>query len=47
MKEQGLGLGLFLVKQIVEAQAGKVYLESEFGKGAKVTIDLPLKVECR
>lgn len=38
----GLGLGLFVVKQIVEAHGGTVSLESEFGKGSKFIVRLPL-----
>lgn len=41
-EKAGLGLGLFLVKQIVEAHSGHVFLESQFGKGAKFTVELPL-----
>jgi len=38
----GLGLGLFLVKQIVDAHEGNVFLESQLGKGANFTVELPL-----
>lgn len=38
----GLGLGLFIVKQIVQAHDGQVLLESEFGKGSTFTVTLPL-----
>ena len=36
----GSGLGLSLVKQFADAHGGKVYAESEVGKGSKFTIDL-------
>ena len=36
----GSGLGLNLVKQIIEAHSGKVYVKSEFGKGSGFTIEL-------
>jgi signal transduction histidine kinase len=37
----GNGLGLSLVRQIVEAHGGKVVVKSGIGKGSKFTIELP------
>ena len=37
----GAGLGLTMVKQTVEAHGGKVWIESQLGKGATVFLQLP------
>jgi signal transduction histidine kinase/HAMP domain-containing protein len=37
----GLGLGLYICKQIVEAHHGKIYVESIPGSGATFTVELP------
>lgn len=42
-KERGLGIGLALVKELVEAQDGEVSAESEVGKGTTMIIRLPLR----
>jgi len=37
----GLGLGLYISRQIIEAHGGFIRLESELGKGSTFTIELP------
>ncbi|HXD31146.1 MAG TPA: ATP-binding protein [Pyrinomonadaceae bacterium] len=42
-KETGNGLGLFIVKNIIENHGGKVSVDSEEGKGTTFNITLPLR----
>jgi signal transduction histidine kinase len=41
----GLGLGLFIVKSIVEAHAGTIAVNSALGQGTKFTVELPLQAK--
>ena len=42
-KTGGFGLGLYLVKLIIDAHGGELKIESELGKGTLVTITLPIE----
>jgi signal transduction histidine kinase len=37
----GLGLGLWIVRQVVEAHGGTITVDSEVGSGARFTVELP------
>lgn len=40
---RGLGLGLYISKQIVSAHEGVIVVQSEMGKGAQFHVRLPLQ----
>ena len=42
---QGVGIGLSIVKHIVEAHGGRVTVQSDMGKGSRFSMDLPVQPE--
>jgi len=40
---QGVGIGLSIVKHIVEAHGGRIQVRSDIGHGSRFTIELPVK----
>lgn len=46
-KEKSIGLGLFLAKSLVHKMGGKIFVESQIGKGSKFTFTLPLSTDSK
>ena len=46
-KEQGTGLGLGIVKNIIESHGGSIQIVNRPVTGARVTVELPLKPETK
>jgi len=42
-KTKGTGLGLAISKEFIEAQGGKIWLESQVGEGSRFSFSLPVK----
>ncbi len=40
--QRGLGLGLAICKEIIERHHGRIWVESEEGKGSRFSFELPL-----
>lgn len=42
-KGEGSGIGLYLVKSLVDMHGGNIFVKSELGKGSTFTIDIPIR----
>lgn len=43
MKKEGTGVGLFIVKKLIQAYSGKITMQSQIGKGVRIEIFFPYK----
>mgnify|MGYP000211196403 CR=1 FL=1 len=41
--QEGIGIGLYLARKIVQMQGGYMELQAEVGKGSTFTINLPVE----
>ncbi|AOT70773.1 hybrid sensor histidine kinase/response regulator [Geosporobacter ferrireducens] len=45
-KQEGSGIGLSLIKSLVEMHDGRIYVHSEYQKGSEFIVELPVNLKC-